>query len=253
MEETGRKRKGAAKKVKEKTENIRAWVREHKKRAAGILIVFLLVIGAGVIGIAGINSANRAEAENKKIEEIKTAKEETKKETKKKEDKKQTDQKKEKQEEKKEETDSKEKDAAEKPAAQEAGKTAQPSGTVTAPASGNIGENKAATGESKHTHNYSTPIYGTEQKWVVDQAAWTETVNEPIRETVEKSICNTCGADITGNTTAHGKETRHDGYHSEWVEVQTGTNTYTIDHPEQGHWESYSIVTGYQCSCGAVQ
>ena len=258
MEETGRKRKGAAKKVKEKTENIRAWVREHKKRAAGILIVFLLVIGAGVIGIAGINSANRAEAENKKIEEIKTAKEETKKETKKKEDKKQTDQKKEKQEEKKEETDSKEKDAAEKPAAQEAGKTAQPSGTVTAPASGNIGENKAATGESKHTHNYSTPIYGTEQKWVVDQAAWTETVNEPIYETVPVMKCNDCGAYLNANNCwDHIENHALNGGKGSWTDTyesqQTGTNTYTIDHPEQGHWESYSIVTGYQCSCGAVQ
>lgn len=107
--------------------------------------------------------------------------------------------------------------------------------------------------ESSHTHSCTIPVYGTEQKWVVDQAAWTETVNEPIYEMQEKSICNTCGADITGNTTAHGKETRHDGYHSEWIQVQTGTNTYTIEHPEQGHWESYSVVTGYRCSCGYAQ
>ena len=41
------------------------------------------------------------------------------------------------------------------------------------------------------------------------------------------------------------------GWHSEWIRKQTGTNTYTVPHPEQGHYES--VVTGHQCSCGAVQ
>lgn len=41
------------------------------------------------------------------------------------------------------------------------------------------------------------------------------------------------------------------GFHSDWKQEQTGTNTYTVPHPEQGHYES--VVTGHQCSCGAVQ
>ena len=103
-----------------------------------------------------------------------------------------------------------------------------------------------------HEHNWQ-PQYTTEQKWVVDQAAWTETVSEPVYGMVEKSICNTCNEDITGSTTAHGKATRHDGYHSEWVQVQTGTNTYEISHPEEGHYEYYDVLIGYVCSCGATK
>ena len=76
---------------------------------------------------------------------------------------------------------------------------------------------------------------------------------------VEKCICNGCGADVTADPGSHMKENMMAGnyscgaWHSEWVQVQTGTNTYTVDHPEQGHWESYSVVTGYQCSCGATK
>lgn len=113
--------------------------------------------------------------------------------------------------------------------------------------------------ESSHRHSYNTPIYGTEQEWVVDQAAWTETVNEPICETVERSICNGCGLDITGDPWTHienqmlAGNMSCGGYHSEWIQVQTGTNTYTVTHPEQGHWETYEVLTGYQCSCGDIQ
>lgn len=258
-EQAGKERK--RRKMKEKIKSLKTWVRDHKKRAAGILIAFLLVIGAGILGVVGVNNANRAEAENKRTEEIKTAKEDTKKETKKKEDKKETEGKKEDQEEKKEETDSKEKDAAGKQETQEAGTISQSTGTATAPASGeNSAGNQMTTAGSKqesHTHSYTTPVYGTEQRWVIDQAAWTETVNEPIYEMQERSICNVCGTDITGNTVAHAKEHalagEGGGHHSEWIQVQTGTNTYTVEHPEQGHWESYSVVTGYQCSCGATK
>lgn len=244
--------------MKEKIKSLKTWVRDHKKRVAGILIAFLLVIGAGIFGVVSVNNANRAEAENKRTEEIKTAKENTKKETKKKEDKKETEGKKEDQEEKKEETDSKEKDAAGKQETQEAGTATQSTGTASAPAStGNIGGSQTgATAGSKqesHTHSYTTPVYGTEQRWVLDQAAWTETVSEPIYENKLVWYCNTCGADITADPEGHVDATMHGGYRSDYISVQTGTNTYTIDHPEQGHWESYSVVTGYACSCGAVQ
>lgn len=242
--------------MKEKIEGMKIWVKNHKKRAAGILVAFLLVIGAGAVGIAGVNSVNRAEAQNKKTEEIKTAKEDTKKDTRK-EEKKQTEQKKEDQEEKKEETDSKEEDASGKNEAQTSGTATQSTGTATAPASGeNSGGNQMTTAGSKqesHTHSYTTPVYGTEQRWVIDQAAWTETVNEPIYENKLVWYCNTCGDDITADPEGHVDATMHGGYRSDYISVQTGTNTYTIDHPEQGHWESYSVVTGYACACGAVQ
>lgn len=75
---------------------------------------------------------------------------------------------------------------------------------------------------------------------MVDKAAWTEVI--PLYETEERSICNICGADITGSTSAHNKQHmlagEGSGYHSETVRVQTGTQV--IDHPEEGHWEVVS-------------
>ena len=93
------------------------------------------------------------------------------------------------------------------------------------------------------------PVY--EQQWVVDQAAWDETVSEPIYENVERCICNGCGADITGNVDAHlesqmlAGNMACSGYHSEWQQVQTGTNTYTVHHDEVGHYENVLVQEGY--------
>lgn len=46
-------------------------------------------------------------------------------------------------------------------------------------------------------------VEDTERIWVVDSEAWTERV--PIYDSREFSICNICGADITGHTAEHGK------------------------------------------------
>lgn len=46
-------------------------------------------------------------------------------------------------------------------------------------------------------------VEDTERVWVVDSEAWTERV--PIYDSREFSICNICGADITGHTAEHGK------------------------------------------------
>lgn len=93
------------------------------------------------------------------------------------------------------------------------------------------------------------PVY--EQQWVVDQAAWDETVSEPIYENIELCICNGCGADITSDPWGHLESQMLDGnmacsgYHSEWQQVQTGTNTYTIHHDEIGHYENVLVQEGY--------
>lgn len=83
-------------------------------------------------------------------------------------------------------------------------------------------------------------VEDVERVWVVDKAAWTEMI--PIYETVERSICNICGADITGDTSAHSKQHmlagEGSGYHSEVIRVQTETRF--VDHPEEGHWEIVS-------------
>ncbi|HJD46391.1 MAG TPA: hypothetical protein H9909_06065 [Candidatus Mediterraneibacter norfolkensis] len=108
--------------------------------------------------------------------------------------------------------------------------------------------------ESKpaHTHNWQ-PQYSTVSTYVVDQAAWDETVSEPIYETQIVWYCNTCGADITADPEGHLDETMHGGYRSDSNQVQTGTNTYTIHHDEVGHYEDSQVLTGYVCSCGATK
>ena len=106
----------------------------------------------------------------------------------------------------------------------------------------NGGSVHGGASQPEHVHNW---VAQTEQQWVQDSAAW----DEPIYSQQVRSICNTCGADITGNTTAHFKASGRNGcsgYHSETVQVQTGTT----HHEATGHYET--ITTGYVCSgCGA--
>lgn len=114
----------------------------------------------------------------------------------------------------------------------------QPSGTPSASQpSGNGGSSQSA-----HEHNW---VAQTEQRWVQDSAAW----DEPVYSQEARTICNTCGADISGNATAHLVASgRHgcSGYHTEVVQIQTGT----MHHDATGHYET--VTTGYVCSgCGA--
>lgn len=122
---------------------------------------------------------------------------------------------------------------------------------------------------AEHTHNWvaqyktvNVPEKGHNEQVLV-QAAYDEQV--PIAEMQEFSICNQCGADITGNTTAHMKNSylnggNCSGYHSEWREVVTGYKTvhhdavyetrYVVDSPATTKQE----LTGYKCSsCGKTK
>lgn len=84
-------------------------------------------------------------------------------------------------------------------------------------------------------------VEDTQQVWVEDRAAWSESV--PVYGTNEVSICNVCGADITGNTAAHGKAHmlagEGSGHHSEVRKVVTGYNT--VNHPAEGHYETRAV------------
>lgn len=122
------------------------------------------------------------------------------------------------------------------------------------------GSGSGSSGSSgSHTHNW-VANYRTEHVdsvWVKTKDAWEEPV--PKYEMVEKSICSVCGADITGNTTAHGKQHmlagEGGGYYSRWDQVQTGTDY--IPHPEEGYWtEAYDkqVPCGQICNgCGATK
>ena len=118
---------------------------------------------------------------------------------------------------------------------------------------------QAAGGSSASAGQPSAPSQpAAERKWVADyeqvwvpsyvtvtdQAAWDEQV--PVYGYSERSICNTCGADVTGNTAAHAKQHamngENGGHHTEVVQTITGYSTVhhdAVTHVEdQGHWET---------------
>ena len=119
--------------------------------------------------------------------------------------------------------------------------------------------NSGSSGNKKpsHTHNYNIPITQTvkhdatghyEKKWVQDSPAWDEDIYE------NRTICNGCGKDITGNTD-----------HIAWCDpgsysirpVKVGTK----HHEAKGHYENKWVqdkaawtetkTVGWKCSCGA--
>lgn len=111
----------------------------------------------------------------------------------------------------------------------------------TASTNSSSNKNNSSSSSSKpaeHTHNWvaqyktvNVPEKGHNEQVLV-QAAYDEQV--PITEMQEFSICNQCGADITGNTTAHMKNSylnggNCSGYHSEWRETVVGYNTVHHD------------------------
>lgn len=135
--------------------------------------------------------------------------------------------------------------------------------------SNNSGSSSSSSKPAEHTHDWvaqyktvNVPEKGHNEQVLV-QAAYDEQV--PITEMQEFSICNDCGADITGNTSAHVKDhmindTGNGGYHSEWREVVTGYQTvhhdavyetrYVVDSPATTKQE----LTGYKCSsCGKTR
>lgn len=93
----------------------------------------------------------------------------------------------------------------------------------------------------------STPVTAAPEKhwvadyaqvWVEDSPAWEETI--PLYDYVEKSICNVCGTDITGNEVAHSKAHmmagEGSGHHTEVIQTVIGNST--IHHDATGHYET---------------
>ena len=133
--------------------------------------------------------------------------------------------------------------------------------------SGSTGGNTSNKEES-HTHNW-VPItsvvhhdeQGHNEKILVSEA-WTEEI--PIYEDKEVAICNGCGADITNNPTEHNMNHmlngEKGGWHTEWKQVQVGTNKINHDAVYEDKWVvdkaawDETVTTGYRCSsCGATK
>lgn len=134
--------------------------------------------------------------------------------------------------------------------------------------SNNNGSNSSNSKPAEHQHNWvaqyktvTVPEKGHNEQVLV-QAAYDEQV--PITEMKEHSICNQCGADITGDPWGHNKQHvlnyEAGGFHSEWIEEVTGYKTvhhdavyetrYVVDSPATTKQE----LTGYKCSsCGKTK
>ena len=138
---------------------------------------------------------------------------------------------------------------------------------VSKPSTGSNNQGTQKPNTPSHTHNwvqqYKTvhhPEKGHNEQYVVKEA-WTESV--PIYEEVALTICNTCGADITGKVNphieAHMLNGENGSYRTEWKTIQTGTNT--INHPaeygtryvvDQAAYDE-QVPAGFKCSCGAIK
>ncbi len=134
--------------------------------------------------------------------------------------------------------------------------------------SNNNSSNSNNSKPAEHTHNWvaqyktvNVPEKGHNEQVLV-QAAYDEQV--PITEMKAYSICNQCGADITGFAVSHSEQHALNyepgGYHTEWRETITGYNTvhhdavyetrYVVDSPATTKQE----LTGYKCSsCGKTK
>ena len=148
----------------------------------------------------------------------------------------------------------------------------KPSSKPSNSSSNNSGSSKPSNNNSsnsskpaEHQHNWvaqyktvTVPEKGHNEQVLV-QAAYDE--QAPITEMKEFSICNQCGADITGRYIEHFEANDGcSGYHSEWREVVTGYKTvhhdavyetrYVVDSPATTKQE----LTGYKCSgCGKTK
>lgn len=130
--------------------------------------------------------------------------------------------------------------------------------------SNNNSSNSNNSKPTEHTHNWvaqyktvSVPEKGHNEQVLV-QAAYDEQV--PVTEMKEFSICNNCGADITGFASEHILNGTCRRYHSEWRETVVGYKTvhhdavyetrYVVDSPATTKQE----LTGYKCSsCGKTK
>lgn len=103
---------------------------------------------------------------------------------------------------------------------------------------------QSSTGGSSSPSSPATPKPSEKKKvWVVDKAAWTETVQEPIYATRTVFIASNWDNSQTKRfyslTEAQAWLSTVDGggYYEEDEQYISGYNTKTINHPEEGHWE----------------
>lgn len=148
------------------------------------------------------------------------------------------------------------------------GSAAKPSGNGSSSGNGNSNSGSGNGGNSKpsHSHNWvaqtKTVHHDAQYKTVHHDAQYQTVHHDAVTET--RSICNQCGADITGNTSAHMEQSFLNGgncvsYSTKPVVVQQAYDEQVLvrdAYDEQvlvsGAWDE-TVTTGYACSCGATK
>lgn len=124
--------------------------------------------------------------------------------------------------------------------------------TQTAPTTADNTSSSAGTGSSTpaHVHTWVTHEGSGHYETQVVKEAW----DEPIYETQAKTICNQCGADITGIIDQHAQESGYTcgrSYRIDYVQVQTGTQHHDAETKQV--WVQ-DTAPYEQCSgCGATK
>ena len=118
------------------------------------------------------------------------------------------------------------------------------SGGSTGGSSSSSSGSSSADSTPTHTHSWQ-PVYRTVHHDAV-------TAQEPVYETKYISVCNVCGADITGQTAEHSYQhaLKHEGggHHSGQKTEITGYKTVVT----QAAYDE-QVLDHYACSCGATQ
>lgn len=241
--------------MKEKLLKVKEQIMQNKKKTAAIGIAVLLLIGAGGYGIAALNMNNEETVKAEQVSEKTTAKKTNKDVTDKKiatdkktEDKKSSSDKKEVKKNEVEKKEDKKKAArgnSEKPVDKSSTDTSKPAENTSTGSTGNsnVGNNSSFGGNNEggsqpepapqpipqpdpeppaHVCSFDIPIWSEKD----------ETAMVPVW------YCNTCGEEV-GDPETHLDETMHAGYRNTWEERPTGNKI--------------PYISGYQCSCGAVQ
>jgi hypothetical protein len=217
--------------------NIKNYVAEHKVKTITTAIAVILITALIIVGITATKT------ETPKVADKKIIKVETKKKAVKKEDTKKTETAK---EEVKQEEEVKSTDKTESPAIKEetVNKPSKSTGNTTSKPAANKPAAKPSTNTSKPATK--TP------RWVVDRAAWTETKQVPVYDYVY--VYKVYGVKSDKSTEYIGNYYSYDeacaamdnfdrskyvttGYASNLEEKLIRTDTQTINHPEEGHWE----------------
>ena len=218
--------------------NIKNYVTEHKAKTITTAIAVILITALIIVGITATKT------ETAKVADKKIIKVETKKKAVKKEDTKKTETAK---EDVKQEEEVKSTDKAESPAIKEETVNKPSKSTAKQSATGNTTSKPAA----KPSTNTSKPATKT-PRWVVDRAAWTETKQVPVYDYVyvykvygvkadnsEEYIGNYYSFDEASAAMSNFDRSRFvtTGYESNLEKKLIRTDTQTINHPEEGHWE----------------